>query len=463
MKKILNLVTVLMVTILVGIFSVNAASATKKINKYSCGTVYTNYYLLLEAINEEDVKYVDLEDIHHVTKGIYNNNFYATDFNENNIGYGEVMLSKYSGYDDPEGLSQISMRTFYDIYLAALNSEDIYVNYNTLDCRNGYCSNKYQTRNYFVVHDWEEIPSYSNNYTTVDLKNKKRTQLLEASLEISTEITMLSNVKNNRPNPFELKIERQYEGTLDDAIAVNVNGTRYYLQPALYYVQYCGDEIVNEPDYNGPTQGPSTTGSYTINYNGNGSNVQNVPSSVYVQNGSCTYISSQVPTRNGYRFIGWNTNKNASYANYEPNERYCGNDESSVTLYAIWESSNGTYKIDYNTNTHDAVYNFPEDTITSTSYDSYIASNVPTRTGYTFLGWSTNPYANEADYRYRPNTVYTERRDIVLYAVWSRNNNIYNPETGITDYLLPFGGVIAASGTGLGILKKKKKNSFKQF
>ena len=254
MKKILNLVTVLIVTIFVGVIGVNAASASKKINKYSCGTVYTNYYLLLEAVPADMLEKADLNDIYHNTKGIYNNNFYATNFYENNVGYGEVMLAKLSGYDDPEGLSQISMRTFYDIYLGALNNDDVYANYNLLDCRNGICSNKQKTRNYFVIHDWENIPDNSDNYTNIDsgLKNKKRTQLLEASLEIDTEITLLSKIRNNKANPIELQIERQYTGTLDDATAVNVNGTRYYLQPALYYVQYCGDKVVNEPDYNGP-------------------------------------------------------------------------------------------------------------------------------------------------------------------------------------------------------------------
>lgn len=48
-------------------------------------------------------------------------------------------------------------------------------------------------------------------------------------------------------------------------------------------------------------------------------------------------MSTTKPTRSGYTFQGWNTNKNATTANYAPGGKYTSN--ASVTLYAIWKNN----------------------------------------------------------------------------------------------------------------------------
>ena len=77
---------------------------------------------------------------------------------------------------------------------------------------------------------------------------------------------------------------------------------------------------------------------YTVSYNMNGGNGS-------IANQTKTYgqdltLSWYIPTRTDYKFIGWNTDKNATTAQYKAGSNYTAN--SSAVLYAIWE------KIDYN-------------------------------------------------------------------------------------------------------------------
>ena len=71
---------------------------------------------------------------------------------------------------------------------------------------------------------------------------------------------------------------------------------------------------------------------YSISYNMNGGNGS-------IGNQTKTYgqdltLSSTIPTRTDYKFIGWNTDKNANSAQYQPGDKYTAN--SGATLYAIW-------------------------------------------------------------------------------------------------------------------------------
>ena len=72
---------------------------------------------------------------------------------------------------------------------------------------------------------------------------------------------------------------------------------------------------------------------------------------------SCEYdmvtnISKTVPTREGYKFIGWAKDKDAAIADYMPNDSYSENQD--VVLYAVWKvipytkteiTNFGTYKL----------------------------------------------------------------------------------------------------------------------
>lgn len=83
------------------------------------------------------------------------------------------------------------------------------------------------------------------------------------------------------------------------------------------------------------------SGKFTLIYDGNGG--VEPPLAVTVnKNDSCVVISEQVMSRNGYYFLGWSTDKNASVP------EYVGADEitlkKDVVLYAVWSAENAQRK-----------------------------------------------------------------------------------------------------------------------
>lgn len=75
---------------------------------------------------------------------------------------------------------------------------------------------------------------------------------------------------------------------------------------------------------------------YTVSYNANGG--YNAPSSQTKVHGVTLTLSSSVPYRFNYEFVGWATNSNSSVASYYAGGSYT--DNASVTLYAVWRYGN---------------------------------------------------------------------------------------------------------------------------
>lgn len=87
-----------------------------------------------------------------------------------------------------------------------------------------------------------------------------------------------------------------------------------------------------------------------------------------------------------------------------------------LVLYANWKAN--TYQVVYNANKGTGAMS-----PTTISYDSdgILRKNIFTRTGYTFLGWSTNPNATSAQYtdlQSVRNLTAANGGQITLYAVW---------------------------------------------
>lgn len=85
-----------------------------------------------------------------------------------------------------------------------------------------------------------------------------------------------------------------------------------------------------------------------------------------------------------------------------------------------FSSFSKTYTLSYNANGGSNIP-FPQ-----TDSSSYIVSSVvPVRNGYTFIGWSTDMYAVNANY-FGGNTI-NLTEDTVLYAVWQKNTVVVPP------------------------------------
>ena len=150
---------------------------------------------------------------------------------------------------------------------------------------------------------------------------------------------------------------------------------------------------------------------YTVSYNANGGS--GAPSSQTKYYGYDLTLSDTVPTRSGYTFKGWGTSSTSTSASYQPGGNYTAN--SSRTLYAIWESNTPTtYKVTYNANGGSGA---PASQTKTHNVTLTLSSTKPTRTGYTFLGWSTSSSATSATYS--AGGSYTNNASVTLYAVWT--------------------------------------------
>lgn len=146
---------------------------------------------------------------------------------------------------------------------------------------------------------------------------------------------------------------------------------------------------------------------YTVTYNANGGS--NAPASQTKTHDSPLVLTSSVPTRAGYDFMGWSSNSSATSAEYTSGASYTNN--ASVTLFAVWKAK--TYTISFDANGGSGA---PATQIKTHGVTLVLSNVKPIRSGYSFVGWSTNSSASSASYTAGGN--YTGNSNVTLYAVW---------------------------------------------
>ena len=133
-------------------------------------------------------------------------------------------------------------------------------------------------------------------------------------------------------------------------------------------------------------------------------------------------ISSTVPTRTNYEFLGWSTSSTATSASYQPGGSITVGANSAITLYAVWKQIYNYWIIfsardGYNETTIPSIH----EPSTSTSKYITIPDTIPTRSGYEFLGWSEDRDATEVQYRVGSSVYLTSSNpSVTLYAVWAK-------------------------------------------
>lgn len=178
----------------------------------------------------------------------------------------------------------------------------------------------------------------------------------------------------------------------------------------------------------------ATERGYTLTYNANGGS--GAPSSA--SNVTSTTISSTVPTRSGYDFLGWSTSSSATNATYVAGDTI--ELSANTTLYAVWrrfytvtyDANGGSNapstgkKIDGQTLTLSSGVPTPP-TSTSMSYTVTFNSNggvcdqdmvtVTNITTYEFTNWNTS--SNGYGTTYQPGGSYVYNNDVTLYAQYT--------------------------------------------
>ena len=162
--------------------------------------------------------------------------------------------------------------------------------------------------------------------------------------------------------------------------------------------------------------------SYTATFNGNGGSAGTSITKPYGSQLGTLPTSS----RTGYTFRGWFTAASGG---------------TQITATTTMPASNVTYYAQWTANTYTVNYNANGGTgTTASSSHTYgvakaLTSNGFSRTGYTFLGWSTSPSATTATYtngQSVSNLSSTNGATVTLYAVWKVNSYTltFNPNGG---------------------------------
>ena len=162
---------------------------------------------------------------------------------------------------------------------------------------------------------------------------------------------------------------------------------------------------------------------FTIHYEYNaGNETGNVPNDQIAEictSENCidTHISSFIPKRDGYRFVGWNTESDYSGTKYEAGQvlQYY-TENTTIVLYAQWEED--SYVIKYNSNGSNVTGNM-DDTSCLRNKNCKLLKNDFSRNGYVFNGWNTKSDGTGTKYDDEQivNNI-TSNSEITLYAMW---------------------------------------------
>ena len=178
-----------------------------------------------------------------------------------------------------------------------------------------------------------------------------------------------------------------------------------------------------------------TAWKHTVTYdknvpaNSKKTDVKNMPGNqtkIYDQN---LTLHSNVPTRIGYTFVKWTTNKDGTGTAYQPGSQYSYNRDSdggTVTLYAVWTPWKYTVRYDKNVpanSSSQTVSNMPADQTKTEEVNLTLSSNKPSRNGYIFNGWQAQINGKAVDYQPGAKLSYdVDDKDgstIILKAQWT--------------------------------------------
>jgi len=152
-----------------------------------------------------------------------------------------------------------------------------------------------------------------------------------------------------------------------------------------------------------------TINTYTITFNANGGTNGATTSQTKTHDVALT-LTNDKPTRTGYTFASWNTAQSGTGTTYASGASYT--DNVGVTLYAQWTAN--TYTIIYNVNNGIGV---PDNQTKIYDVALTLSDDVPTRTGFTFVGWNTS--ADGSGTSYASGASYTSNAGVTLYAQWN--------------------------------------------
>ena len=218
-----------------------------------------------------------------------------------------------------------------------------------------------------------------------------------------------------------------------------IMGTQYYKADGSSARTY--DKTSNMTLYAGWKKEEVKLVKYTVIYDRNGGNGS--VSSQSVESGKNINLQENKYTKVGYTFTGWNTQKDSKGKAYKEKESI--KVISNITLYAMWSANK--YTVTFNLNSGNG--NVPN-SVTAT-YGSVMPSisGIPTRSGYTFMGWYDNTDWTKGTQYYKEDNlsarIYNKTSNITLYAGWEKKEDTSKPTYTVAFNLNSGNGTIPSS------------------
>jgi len=129
--------------------------------------------------------------------------------------------------------------------------------------------------------------------------------------------------------------------------------------------------------------------------------------------------STRLSLNSGYSFVGWTKSASANPTIFSLT--LSGDTEANKgdTIYLVAKRQAVTYSLNYNANGGTGAPSTQSASSTATSYNFTISNTIPTRSGYTFKGWSTS--ASSTTPSYATGGTINVTGATTLYAVWQKN------------------------------------------
>ena len=284
--------------------------------------------------------------------------------------------------------------------------------------RGSYLCSNTESRNTKVINK----PTYTLSSNTLTIKYNNANIKGEAKYYFKSTIKGTSNINVNRctlsnniftcdGNTTTIEKDTWYQSSSNQInISYTTTGT----------VKVTARTVDKSNNYNESTK-DFTINKYIITFikepaDKIGGGTINITKSCYAISGQSCSITSPTIEKTGYTIIGWNTNKNATTSTWNINTSK--SISSSATYYPILKAN--IYTITYNANGGSGGPS-------SQSYkyapngNIYLSSDRPSKTGYTFMGWSESPSATSASYSPGQWWGTHNANNYTLYAVWEKN------------------------------------------
>ena len=165
-------------------------------------------------------------------------------------------------------------------------------------------------------------------------------------------------------------------------------------------------------------------GKYTLSYV---TGFDNLTQNDKVLDYDTAYGSLPELSEEGYTFLGW-------YTQADGGTKVTADDkisDANVKIYAHWKINQ--YTLSYDTNTTESVYG-----ATKVDFKSSNTLPVPTKKGYTFLGWydGSTLIGSVSGGKYTPKDYVMPAKDVTLIGKWSINSYKLKYNTGFDDITL---------------------------